>query len=249
MVIIVLLYILYGADMDKSKRKWHPVFRVFKRFIRIFFPVYEVDGTVNVENDNPSVFVCNHSEINGPVAMGLFFPFIYRPWVIHDMTKFKSCVRYIEKDFVKNKLKLKGIIGKIVTFFTAFICSNAIRGSEGIPVYRESFKIFKTYKQSVESILKGYSIVIFPEEGQKKFSKYINDFYRGFVHLARKVYTEAGMKLSYYPVYIDRVKKKITIGKSETYTGNFDYKEERERIVRHLLTSINDMADRSGQTN
>ncbi len=49
----------------------------------------------NVIKEEPSVFVCNHSGIYGPIAMELF-PYEFRSWVISDMIGEKSCSAYME---------------------------------------------------------------------------------------------------------------------------------------------------------
>ena len=225
-----------------QKHKKHPFLFLVKASIRIFYPRYVVEGKENIFGDGPAVFVCNHCDYNGPMSMELFFPYKFRPWVIHDMTSFKACPAYVEEHFFIGDLKMKRPLSKLLALLLTPISVMIMRAVEAIPVYRGGFKIIRTFRKSVDSILKGYDLVIFPEIKGEKYSKYIYDFYDGFAFLAKKLYSEIGAAIKFYPVYIDREKKKIIVGKPNAYSKG------ENMIVEYLKNAINDMAEKSAMS-
>ena len=124
-------------------------------------------------------------------------------------------------------------------------CLWVMRKTEAIPVYRGGNEIFTTFRQSMEALADGYNIVIFPERDELEYHRHLKDFYTGFVHLARKYYKESGRALLFYPVYIDKKKRNITIGKPVDYNPKAIFKEERERLASVLMESIRHCADNS----
>ncbi|MGE5613502.1 MAG: lysophospholipid acyltransferase family protein [Bacillota bacterium] len=223
-------------------REKHKFFNLLKKIAKLFCPAHTVKGAENVGTDMPSVFICNHSGAYGPIVMELFFPYKFVPWVIYNITSGKYCREYLEKEFIKSELKIKEPFSKWLAAIIAPLCIRVMKAVGAIPVYRGKSRILSTFNMSVEALMQGYNIVIFPENKEVKFSKYINDFYKGFVHLARKLYLETGRPLRFYPVYVNPKIKAITIGKPVVYAHSNDFGMVKENIVLYLRNTINEMA-------
>ncbi|NPV28357.1 MAG: hypothetical protein HPY58_01620 [Firmicutes bacterium] len=86
-----------------------------------------------------------------------------------------------------------------------------------IPVFKGNSKIIKTLESSVDSLAAGVNIAIFLDDvvnnscGRQKNS--------GFVHIAREYYFKYGKVLRFYPVYISRKNREISIGIHSTAPG------------------------------
>lgn len=228
--------------MKKRRRKIRPFLKLTKIILRFFLPRFVVSGAENILKEEQAVFICNHSKKTGPTAMILNFTIPFRPWVIHDLFTFKTCVKYLEIDFIPNDLNLKGIPAKIVTFIAAVICNILSRSTESIAVYRNDSRALRTFEESVNGLVRGDNIVIFPEKVAIQYSEYLKEFYDGFVHLAKKMYRETGISLKFYPVYIDRDNLRIIVGDPEVFDAKVEYAKEKTRLILVLEEAITKLA-------
>ena len=206
------------------------VFVILKWIMRRILRKHKVIGIENVVEGTGAVFVCNHAGSYGPIAIELFFPFRYRPWVIyHTMTK-KLCRLRLEKDLFGGAAKFLKPLCQLLALAIEPICLWVMRRIEAIPVYSGRNDIFKTFNISIEALESGCNIVLFLET--KK------EFKTGFVHLARKYYEITGKILCFYPVYSDRKTRTITIGKPVDYLPGANFKEEETRIAKKIMEAI-----------
>ena len=95
----------------------------------------------------------------------------------------------------------------------------------------------------MEALVEGYNIVLFPEKDELLYNRNLKDFYTGFVHLARKFHIRTGKVLPFYPVYIDKRTRSITVGKPVVYNPEAVFKSERERLANLLMEAIRKCSD------
>jgi 1-acyl-sn-glycerol-3-phosphate acyltransferase len=214
------------------------MFRIVLSLMKIIMRRYTVYGIENITEGKGAIYVCNHDGSYGPLAMGLFFPYRFRPWVLHHAMTAGLCRRQLELDlFGDCKAVLKPFC-RLASLIIEPACLWVMRKTRAIPVYRGGSGIFTTFRQSMEALVEGYNIVLFPERDELEYRRHLKDFYTGFVHLARKFYDENGKILSFYPVYIDKGKRKITVGKPVVYNPEAQFKNERERMANILMEAI-----------
>jgi len=218
------------------------VFNMLKRMLRLLFPRHTVVGTENVHEGRPAVFVCNHAQSYGPIIMELYFPFKFRPWVVHNVTNLKLCADYLERDFAVKELKLRRPFSRWLAAVLAPLCIRVMKSAGAIPVFRGELRLRETFELTVGAVRQGDNIVIFPENPGEKYSEFIDDFHPGFVHLARLYYRETGKILRFYPVYADKSKKAITIGKPVQFSPENAFRREKEHIRVYLRDSLNEIA-------
>ena len=218
------------------------MYKILMHLIKIIMHRYFVVGIQNIVESRGAIFVCNHAGSYGPLAMGLFFPFKFKPWVIYRAMTAGLCRKQLERDLFGNC----HVIFKPLCRFAALIiepaCLWVMHKTKAIPVYRGGNEVFTTFRKSVEALAEGYNIVLFPEKDELEYHRHLKDFYTGFVHLARKYYNENGKTLLFYPVYIDKVKRNITIGKPVVYNPNAVFRIERERLANTLMEAIRQCA-------
>ena len=216
---------------------------ILAKFLKIIMGGYSVRGLDNITDSGSSVFVCNHAGAYGPLAMWLFFPLRFRPWVIYRVMTAGLCRRQLEKDLFGNCHAFLKPLCTIAAFFIQPACLWIMRKIKAIPVYRRKGEIFTTFRLSVDTLWEGCNIAIFPENDETLYQRDLKNFYTGFVHLARKYYGEKGRILSFYPVYIDKRRKSITVGKPEAYNPEAAFKNERGRIADTIMEAIRQCAD------
>jgi 1-acyl-sn-glycerol-3-phosphate acyltransferase len=222
--------------------KHHFILKLIKWILKLFYPRHTIIGADQVHQDTSVVFVCNHLDTYTPIILSLYFPFPFRPWVHANMMTPDLCRDYLEVDFVRKTLKQRPPFSRILAAIMAPFCIKALKAVGSIPVFRGQMRIRDTINLSVEALVQGTNLVILPESQTRKFSDFLNDFHTGFVHLARQYHKASGNYLHFYPVFVSRTQRTITIGEPIVYSPGLDFHLERERIIVYLRNTINEMA-------
>jgi len=208
----------------------------------IFNPIVrcKVKGKKNIRQDDEArVFITNHYEIFGPVAMYLRFPYKFRPWVIDKIMTPESVEQQMSlsvyNNFPKYPMWFKKFAVKALRNLMVFTMNHA----KAIKVSRENPREnIQTMKESTETLNKGTSVVIFPEEQYVKSG--VGKFQTGFEHLAKYYHQKTGKKISFYPVFISQESKAMYIEKPIIYDPENNPAAEKERIVYYLRDTMLD---------
>ncbi len=190
------------------------------------------------QNDEARVFVANHYEIYGPIAIFLRFPYKFRPWVIDKMTDPSQVEQQMSLGvfgkFPKYPMWLKKIAVKMLKNIMVYTMT---KKAKAIAVSRDNPRAnIKTMQESVETLEKKKSIVIFPEDTYVE--RGVGEFQTGFEHLAKYYYQKTGKKISFYPIFISQTNKKMYIEKPITYDPENDPNDEKKKIVEYLHTAM-----------
>lgn len=212
-------------------------FRVFMRFINIFYHKRTYTGVENIKS--PTVFITNHSQIHAPLTHTLFFPTDAFFWCISDMTEFKKLPSHALNGFWPDKPKSTRWLYKIVAHLLAPL-SWFFKRANTIPVYHDS-RVIDTYKITLEKIRQGHDVIICPENWTG-FDGITNDFHDKFVDIARMYYKEYGKIVTFTPMYTCPALKTNVIGAPIAYNPDTNIRQERQRIVEYIKSTINKMA-------
>ena len=193
-------------------------------------------------DDDPAVFVCNHANVNGPVMMTLHFKRPHQSWTISYAMDKEHTAGYAFHDVLfgnSHKHKkwyrfLSRIVGKCLPPLLIYAGT--------IPVYHDS-GIIKTFKQSVKALTGGEDLVIFAES-PARFSDYVCELQPGFIDLARLYYRKTKKALKFYPVYLNKKNRVISVGSPIAYDPDLSMDEQRDTITTYLRDNI----DRLGRS-
>ena len=197
----------------------------------------KVVGKNNVNKNEDKVFIANHYEIFGPIAMFLNFPYKFRPWVIDKMIDPKLVEKQMSlsvyNNFPKYPMWFKKFVVKAIKSLMVWTMNHA----KAISVSRENLRDnLKTLKESSETLKTKKSILVFPED--RYVAEGVGKFQTGFENLARYHYQKTGRCLTFYPVFVSQINKTIYIEKPITYNPENSHIEEKELIVEHLYDSM-----------
>ena len=197
----------------------------------------KIVGKQNVNKNEDKVFVANHYEIFGPIAMFLRFPYKFRPWVIDKMIDPKSVEEQmglsVYNNFPKYPMWFKKWVVKAIRNLMVWTMKHA----DAISVSRENPRDnLKTLQESSETLQKGTSILIFPED--RYVTEGVGKFQTGFENIAKYHHQKTGRILSFYPVFVSQSNKTIYIEKPIKFNPENSPKEEKERIVEYLYDSM-----------
>lgn len=216
----------------------HNIYCRFMYFIgKKIFPKRDVVYQEKIGTDEVSIFTCNHSGTLGPCAMTAWFDHPFKAWSISYIYDKKIAPNFMFHDFFFARSKTHKKFYRFLSKLVAKLLPPLLLKEKPILVYRNSAKIFETFKESMNTLKEGKNLVIFPE-CPRRFSEFVNEFYDGFVDVARFYYKETGKCINFYPVYIPPTIRKICVGKPIAYNPLINPKEERKIIAQYLTKSI-----------
>ena len=209
----------------------------------------KIIGKENLEeNNSPSVFVCNHEFIFGPVSSVHYLPVHFRPWINREMLDKDEAAEKIRK-ILKPMASIFGqhIVKRFSNFLSGILC-RILHSYNPIPVVRESSrKNMTTFEESLHALANGENILLFPEKSRytSDLTKLKDDqadpldiFYTGFAHLGKMYYDKTGKSLLFYPLYSDKGKRKFIIGKPIKYDYSLEARKSKNMLARQLRTGM-----------
>ncbi|MFH2103496.1 MAG: hypothetical protein ABIJ39_09120 [Chloroflexota bacterium] len=164
----------------------------------------ELIGEENLPLDGPAVFIANHVDALGPIAVACSIPMRMNTWAIGDMLDREKSAAYLNTDFVERQLHLKPPVSIWVSRGLSKITVPLLASLGCIPVYKGYEAMQATWALSMELLLDEKLLLIFPEEPSLPADPVtgMKPFQRSFARLG-EMYSEAvAKKLRYYPIAI-----------------------------------------------
>ena len=222
-----------------SSKKISPLYKFIKGIIRLCYPKIDVIGTEKLPTE-PSIIVANHTQMNGPIACELYFPGHRYTWCAGQMMHLKDVPGYAYQDFWSGKPKYTRWFYKLLSYIIAPLSVIIFNNANTIGVYRD-MRIMSTFRETVEKLQEGASVVIFPEH-DVKHNHIVYDFQDWFIDIAKIYYKKTGKELNFVPMYIAPKLKEMHIGNPIRFSAENNISEERDRICQYLMTEITDIA-------
>jgi hypothetical protein len=163
----------------------------------------ELIGEENLPTRGPAVFVANHLDATGPLAIACAIPMRVHPWAISMMMDKEEAPVWLEKDFTARQLHLKpplsrwlarGLCSFVVPLFYSLGC---------IPVYANDYeRMGDTLDMSMKVLDKDNFLLVFPEDYrlEKDPVTKMQPFQHSFVRLGERYYAETRERLAFYPL-------------------------------------------------
>lgn len=198
------------------------------------------------EFTEPAVYVCRHGDNDGPIITMVNLPLPLHPWAYHvwcdEKECYKQCMDYtftVRYGWSRRKADFWArIISKPLTAL--------IRSAGGIPVYRNSLKVRDTFKQTIEALRQGESVLIFPDVDYTSKEGNAGALYDGFLMLERMYFKEMGRHVSFVPLHINSGERKLLLGETISFREGIPFKEEKDRVIQALQDALNDMREKYG---
>ncbi|MEG1519398.1 MAG: hypothetical protein RR458_00290, partial [Clostridia bacterium] len=235
---------------DKLIKKYKRRFGVpiITTILRPFLAI-KVFGKENVEKSKfPSIFICNHYELFGPAVSVIFLPFYFRPWVNQELVNKELSFDHIYNNSFKQK-KMPDFLKVLISKIEAKLGNWVFTSFDPIPVYKKDIKdVIKTISSSIDALKCGDNLLIFPEnpaksEGGKYETDDVGQFYTGFAHLGRAYFKATGECVTFYPIFVDKDNRSLSIGHGIDYDNSVNPNEEKMLIAKYLHDSLLEMKD------
>lgn len=189
----------------------------------------------------PLILVCNHIGSYGPVSIISALPSKLYPWVAHEVTEIRKVARHLQREFTELELKLRPPLSIWLARLIGRICVAIMRSIEAIPVYAGSRRIRKTLERSLELLLRGKTLLVFPEDKDRPINEVLGEFNTGFLNIARMYYRRTRKLIRFIPVAVNEKVKAIRIGKPIRFDFRLPFLQEKRRLKRRLQEEIYSM--------
>lgn len=190
--------------------------------------------------DEPAVYLCNHSAANGPALMTLYFEKPHKTWMISYALDKKQGANFFFHDALFARGRKCQWFWRMLSHIIAGVVRPLLRTSDPILVYHDR-RITDTFRESVEALERGESILIFPES-PTRYTEYVHTFYNGFADVARLYYLKTGKCLRFYPVYISKELRTISVGEPIAYDPELPPREARVAIAEYAQAAVDALA-------
>jgi 1-acyl-sn-glycerol-3-phosphate acyltransferase len=190
---------------------------------------------------DPLILVSNHIGSYGPLSLVTSLPLKLYPWVTHEVTELQKVAKRLQDEFTELELKLRPPLSVWLARIIGRVCVLLMRDLGAIPVYAKSRRIRDTLERSLELLLKGKNILVFPEDKERPLNEVLGEFSTGFLALARLYYQRTRKAISFLPVAVNQKVRGIQIGKPIRFRSGRPFHEEKRRLKRELEQAIYSM--------
>ena len=186
--------------MKNKKLKRKVWFRCLKSVMRLFIrkPKYIFLGDKITEN---GIILSNHEGTKAPLAMELHGNVPVRFWGASEMNKgLISVYKYQSRVYYHQKKHWNLHLARLFCLIASPLTNLFYKGLNLIPTY-QNVNFRKTLKESIDSLEKGYNLVIYPEMSDKGYLKHLEGFHNGCIMLLEqcvKHNIDALVYISYY---------------------------------------------------
>lgn len=223
----------------KDAKKPNNLFLLVCAIIRLFYRKPHFEGTEHLP-DEPCILVGNHAQMNGPIISELYFPGKPYIWCAGQMMHAKEVPGYAFTDFWSFKPKLLHPFYRLLSYLIVPLSVLLFNNARTIPVYHDT-RLLTTFRQSIERLREGRSIVIFPEKN-RRYNSILYDFQDKFIDLARFYYRKTGKALLFVPVYNAPALHTTVIGAGVRFDPERPIEEERARLCQAMKDGITALA-------
>jgi len=203
----------------------------------------KLEGEENLPPRGPAVFVANHLESTGPIAVCCSVPLRMYSWIIGDMVDPQRAPEWLRWDFVERTLHLEPPVSRWVARGLAKVTVPLLRSLGTVPVYHGAYEhMQESLKLSMDVLRQGRFLLVFPEDNQGVLdpATKMQPFQRSFVRLGEMYYEETGERLQFYPVAVHG-SGVVQVGKSVAHNPFNPPGMERHRVKVLVEESIQSM--------
>ena len=189
--------------------------------------------------EGPTVFVCSHGDMAGPLATQCWLPFPTRPWVLHVFLSREECRRQYRDYTFTQRFGLPRPAAALLAWAVSGYASALVRSVGAIPVYRGSARLKETFRRTVEALQAGDPVIVFPDVDYTDRSGDMGEIYDGFLLIDRFWQRVSDTPLDFVPLRLDRTARRIAAGEAVRFDRTAPRQGETVRVREALLRGLN----------
>ncbi len=231
--------------LPKPRRYLKGLYHFGRFVVRMVTRTREVQHPENLEDG--VIYISRHMDMHGPIRTMAYLPVQAHVWALSVFVDYKECYeQFSSYTFPSRHPKWPAWFTKAVSAFLARPLTRLMRDMEVVPVYRSRRDILKTMNKSMEYLLQGESLIIFPDIAYSSDSAEVGDLYMGYLHLGRTYYKKTGKPLKFIPIYAPYHDAVLDVGEPLTLDPSKSYNDEKERITGEVQQFFLNAAKRDG---
>jgi len=228
-----------------KKLPFYTGFYYFGRFLaRVVYPHRRIVHRENLREG--VVYIGRHMDMFGPIQVMANIPVGAHLWVYHVFTQRADCYAHFKNVTFALRKNWPAWRRTLMAALCAPLVVRLMRAMDAIPVYRSHRDVLHTFELSMEKLLKGESLMIFPDIAYDDTSGEPGAFYTGYLHLGRTFQKKTGKPLLFVPLYAGRSNGTLEIGESLQLETGASFPEEKERVTQSLQRFFREAAQRAG---
>ena len=188
---------------------------------------------------SPTVYVCSHSNMRGPLVTQCWLPFPTRPWVLHMFLEKESCRAQYRDYTFSRRFGLPGPLAALLAWACSGYVSALLKSIGAIPVHRGSARIRETFRDTVAALQAGDSVLIFPDVDYTDGADGIGPVYDGFLLLHRFWSRVSREPLDFVPLRLDSARRRVTAGPPVRFDPSAERRSEMVRVRETLRRELN----------
>lgn len=218
------------------------------KLVRAFLNTVKRPLTLRCAGSLPpcAAYVVHHQNLRGPVQVMRSMPVPPRPWVLHVFFSYGECYRQYAGYTFSKRLHWPRLLASAVSAPLSLFVSALVKSCRAVPVYRSLTHLRDTFRASLDSLLRGESVLIAPDVHYEDDGPLMREMYEGFLQLAPLYRKRTGKPLPFVPLYCSPARGELFVGEPVYFRADVPFSEERVRVARHLTDAINDMARACG---
>lgn len=187
-----------------------------------------------------SIILSNHVGTSAPLAFELYGPKNIRHWGAHEMNSgLIQLYKYQTKVYYHEKKHWNLFAARLFCLLASPLTNMFYKGLRLISTYKD-YRFRHTIEESVKSIERGESIVIYPEDSTKGYLDELEGFYAGFVLFAKTCLSK-GIDVSIYVSYYNKKQRKYLIDKPVKFSELVNKYSTKEEICKALCLRCNEL--------
>lgn len=197
---------------EKQKKQatvkiYGPFFR-FARFLASpFLRRCRLDGPAP---EAPTVFLCRHKNMQGPLATLTSYGMEAHPLVLSVFFHYNDCRRQYRDFTFSERAGMKKPVAAVLSSLAALVVVPTIRSLRSIPVYRgRDLRSASTVKMTVECLVKGENVILYPDLAYSDVSDRTRDIYSGFLLFDKYYFRETGQHIRFVVLTPDKENRLI----------------------------------------
>ena len=187
----------------------------------------------------PTVYVCSHSDLAGPLTTLCWLPFACRTWVFHVFLDREMCRKQYRNYTFSRRFGMPGPLAEAAAWAASGFVSALMHSMGAIPVYRGTVRIAATFRETTAALQAGESILLFPDVDYTDSSAGIGEGYDGFLLIERFWRRVSDMPLDFVPLRTDAATRHISAGAPVRFDRAREWREELVRVRETLRREIN----------
>ena len=219
--------------MGKREPYYGPVYRIARQIVRIYLGKHQIYYRENLRT--PAIYVSRHQNMHGPVHTMAFLPTPVHIWSMYMFLDRKACQAHFRDFTFTARFGWPRWKASLVAGIISLPVSACLKSMSAIPVYRGQREVMKTFSSSLDALVRGESLVIFPDIMYADTSDQAGAFYTGYLHLARSYHKKTGKELPIVPLYCTQSSRKLILGEPIIFSSQAPFYAERDRVAAAIM--------------